>query len=134
MFKINEDKSIYLTRGDHIQLTLMASDGDDAYTFRQGDLVRFKVFEKKNCENVVLQKDFRVESDTTEVVITLEEEDTKIGEEISKPKDYWYEIELNPGNDPQTIIGYDEDGAKVFRLFPEGGDSPIEEIEQDEGG
>jgi hypothetical protein len=122
MFKVNEDKSIYLTRGDHIQLTLMASDGDDAYTFRQGDLVRFKVFEKKNCENVVLQKDFRVESDTTEVVITLEEEDTKIGEEISKPKDYWYEVEVNPEIQPTTIIGYDEDGAKIFKLFPEGGD------------
>ena len=122
MFKVNEDKSVYLTRGDHIQLTLMASDGDDAYTFRQGDLVRFKVFEKKNCENVVLQKDFRVESDTTEVVITLEEEDTKIGEEISKPKDYWYEVEVNPEIQPTTIIGYDEDGAKIFKLFPEGGD------------
>jgi hypothetical protein len=122
MFKVNEDKSIYLTRGDHIQLTLMASDGDDDYTFRQGDLVRFKVFEKKNCENVVLQKDFRVESDTTEVVITLEEEDTKIGEEISKPKDYWYEVEVNPEIQPTTIIGYDEDGAKIFKLFPEGGD------------
>jgi virulence-associated protein VagC len=122
MFKVNEDKSIYLTRGDHIQLTLMASDGDDAYTFRQGDLVRFKVFEKKNCENVVLQKDFRLESDTTEVVITLEEEDTKIGEEISKPKDYWYEVEVNPEIQPTTIIGYDEDGAKIFKLFPEGGD------------
>lgn len=122
MFKINEDKSIYLTRGDHIQLTLMASDGDDAYTFRQGDQVRFKVFEKKNCENVVLQKDFRVESDTTEVVITLEEEDTKIGEEINKPTDYWYEVEVNPEIQPTTIIGYDEDGAKIFKLFPEGGD------------
>lgn len=122
MFKVNEDKSIYLTRGDHIQLTLMASDGDYAYTFRQGDLVRFKVFEKKNCENVVLQKDFRVENDTTEVVITLEGEETKIGEEISKPKDYWYEVEVNPEIQPTTIIGYDEDGAKIFKLFPEGGD------------
>lgn len=122
MFKVNEDKSIYLTRGDHIQLTLMASDGGDAYTFRQGDLIRFKVFEKKNCDNVVLQKDFRVESDSTEVVITLEEEDTKIGEEISKPKDYWYEVEVNPEIQPTTIIGYDEDGAKIFKLFPEGGD------------
>ena len=27
---------------------------------------------------------------------------------------------------PQTIIGYDEDGAKVFRLFPEGADAEVE--------
>jgi hypothetical protein len=57
-----------------------------------------------------------------EVEIFLGEEDTKIGEVISKPKDYWYEVELNPFDHPQTIIGYDEDGAKVFKLFPEGDD------------
>ena len=63
------------------------------------------------------------------VEIYLTEEDTKIGEVISKPKDYWYEVELNPDEEPQTIIGYDEDGAKIFKLFPEGDD--IESYEPD---
>lgn len=49
-------------------------------------------------------------------------DETKIGEYISKPKEYWYEIELNPETYPQTIIGYDEDGPKVLILYPEGGD------------
>jgi hypothetical protein len=122
MFKINEDKSIYLTRGDHVSFTLVANDNGETHTFRQGDLVRFKVFEKKSCDNVVLKKDFRVKADTATVQISLTGDETKIGEEINKPTDYWYEIELNPDIQPETIIGYDEDGAKIFKLFPEGGD------------
>jgi hypothetical protein len=31
-------------------------------------------------------------------------------------------VEVNPEIQPTTIIGYDEDGAKIFKLFPEGGD------------
>lgn len=122
MFKINDDLSIYATRGDALNFTLNAVDNDTLYTFRSGETVRFKVFEKKACHCVVLQKDFRVSADTQDVDINLTSEDTKIGEEISKPTDYWYEVELNPEIQPQTIIGYDEDGAKVFRLYPEGGD------------
>jgi hypothetical protein len=114
--------SIYLTRGDAVSITLNAQDNGESYTFRAGDLVRFKVFEKKACHCVVLQKDVRVENNVEAVTIALTAEDTKIGEEISKPTDYWYEVELNPEIQPQTIIGYDEDGAKVFRLYPEGGD------------
>jgi hypothetical protein len=113
--------SIYLTRGDAVSITLNAQDNGENYTFRAGDLVRFKVFEKKACHCVVLQKDVHVVNETEDVVIALTAEDTKIGSEISKPTDYWYEVELNPLTNPQTIIGYDEDGAKVFKLFPEGG-------------
>ena len=122
MFKVNDDLSIYLTRGDAVSITLNAQDDGANYTFRPGDLVRFKVFEKKACHCVELQKDIRVESNTEAVVIALTGDETKIGNEISKPVDYWYEVELNPETQPQTIIGYDEDGAKVFRLYPEGGD------------
>lgn len=121
MFKINDDLSIYATRGDAINFTLNATNNDTLHTFRSGDTIRFKVFEKKACDNVVLQKDVRVSADTESVEIYLSSENTKFGEIISKPVDYWYEVELNPLTNPQTIIGYDEDGAKVFRLFPEGG-------------
>jgi hypothetical protein len=50
----------------------------------------------------------------------LSKEDTKIGKKVNKPVDYWYEVELNPDTYPQTIVGYDEDGAKIFKLYPEG--------------
>lgn len=122
MFTLNDDLSIYATRGDIVFFSVTAEDDGVPYEFQAGEVVRIKVFGKKDAENVVLQKDFPVTEATKQVEIFLTEEDTKIGEVISKPKDYWYEVELNPLSNPQTIIGYDEDGAKVFKLFPEGAD------------
>lgn len=121
MFSINNDKSIHLTRGDIAVIEIGASKSEtEDYTFKEGDIVRIRVFEKNHHENVVIQKDVKVESETTSVDISLYKEDTKIGELINKPKDYWYEVELNPDTSPQTIIGYDVDGPKLFRLYPEG--------------
>ena len=119
MFVVNEDNSIYATRGDIVFFSVAAENNGVAYTFQPGDLVRISVYGKKDAETVVLQKDFPVVSATEKVDIVLTEQDTKFGEVISKPKDYWYEVVLNPFTDPQTIIGYDEDGAKVFKLYPE---------------
>ena len=125
MFTVNrEDLSIYVTRGDMAYLKVTAKKEDDGtdYTFVNGDVVRFSVCEKKNCANVLLQKDFFVEDDTEEVEIVLDGDDTKFGDVISKPTDYWYEVCLNPETDPHTIIGYDTEGARVFRLYPEAGE------------
>lgn len=127
MFTVNDDLSIYATRGDIVFFSVSAEDDGKPYKFQAGDVVRIKIYGKKDAENVVLQKDFPVTEVTEKVDIFLTEEDTKIGEVISKHKDYWYEVELNPGENPQTFIGYDEDGPKIFRLFPEGDD--IEDYE-----
>lgn len=121
MFVINDDLSIYLTRGDAAVFKVGATIGNEEYIFRADDVVRFKVFEKKNCEEVVLKKDFKATEGETLVEVSLAREDTRIGDVISKPTDYWYEVELNPEGYAQTIIGYDEDGAKVLKLYPEGG-------------
>lgn len=121
VFKINGDQSIYLTRGDIASIEVSAQkSADEAYVFQVGDVVRMQVFERGNCHSVVLQKSVEVLEESKTVDIYLNKEDTKLGDLINKPKDYWYEIELNPDTAPQTIVGYDEEGAKVFRLFPEG--------------
>lgn len=122
MFVINEDNSIYVTRGDEAYITVTAKNGEAIHTFKAGDLLRIKVFAKKDCSDVVLQKDFPITKDTENVILYLDKNDTKIGEVISKPRDLWYEIELNPLDNPQTIIGYGEEGASIFKLFPEGRD------------
>lgn len=123
MFVINPDKSIYLTRGDIAAIEVSAKvDESDSYVFKSGDKVRLNVCEKGRLDAVVLTKEVTVEHETSVVTINLDRNDTKIGETINKPRDYWYEVELNPETSPQTFIGYDNDGPKIFRLFPEGGD------------
>ena len=120
MFKVDKtDYSIILTRGDRVFLRVKAKRHGKQYTFVKGDIVRITVSERKNVSNVVLKKDVLVKNDTDAVKIILEEHETRIGEEISKPKVYWYEIELNPDTNPCTIIGYDDNGPKTFTLYPE---------------
>lgn len=132
MFVVNDDLSIYVTRGDEVFFSVSANDNGEPFVFRAGDVVRFKVFGKKDAENVVLQKDFAVTDDTISVEVTLSGKDTKIGDTISKPVDYWYNVKVNPDTNPKTIIGYDEDGAKVFRLFPEGKDLDVPETDPED--
>jgi len=120
MFVINEDLTIECTRGDAAVFSVSANINNTAYVFREGDIVRFTVVARKDCSDIVLRKDIAVTEETEAVEIILDGDDTKIGGVINKPTDYWYEVELNPETHPQTIIGYDQNGAKVFKLYPEG--------------
>lgn len=119
MFKIQGNK-IHLTRGDIAVIEVKAKKEDKTdYTFKVNDVVRLNVFKCKDCNCVVLRKDVKVTEECTSVDISLTSEDTTIEELINKPKKYWYEIELNPDTNAQTIIGYDLDGEKEFWLYPE---------------
>ena len=122
MFTIKEDLSIHATRGDIVFFSVSAEDNGVQHKFQAGDVVRMTVVKKKDYASVVMEKDFGVVSETETVDVYLSSADTKIGKSISKPTDYWYEVVLNPDTHPQTIIGHDEVGAKVFKLYPEGGD------------
>ena len=123
MFVIDkETKQINLTRGNIASINVDATINEEEYTFQPGDVVRFKVFKAKECGCVELQKDVEVSEETKTVNISLTGTETKIGELVNKPTKYWYEVELNPETNPQTIIGYDMDGEKVFMLYPEGED------------
>lgn len=124
MLTIDRDYNIELTRGDVLPLNITATnkDGTD-YEFKTDDVIRFKIIEKDKCNCVIVQKDVTVKQPTTMVQLDLTKDDTKIGKLINKPVDYWYEVELNPDTNPQTIIGYTkENGGKLFTLLPEGGD------------
>lgn len=122
MFKIDSNtKQINITRGDIGIISVSAkNENNEDYTFQVGDIIRLGIFVAKNCNDNVLQKDVEVTEETTSVDIELNSTDTTIGEIINKPATYWYEIQLNPDTNPQTIIGYDETGAKLFVLYPEG--------------
>lgn len=122
MFEIQKNNTICLTRGDIANIVVKANLQDgNPYTFNTGDVVRLLVYKRKKCHEVVLKKDVVIAEPSETATISLEKEDTRFGELISEPVDYWYEVELNPDTLPQTIIGYDSLGEKIFRLYPEGG-------------
>lgn len=111
--------TILLNRGDNLNLTLTLNTEDEtAYMFQPGDKIIFSVYNKKSMDKTpVLKKEINVEEETDNVVISCNGEETKIGDYINKPMDYWYEIELNEG---YTVLGYDENGPKILKLYPEG--------------
>jgi len=122
MFKIDSTtKQINITRGDIGTINISAKNEDNTdYIFQVGDILRLGVFQAKDYSKIVLEKDVEVNELTTNVELDLETEDTTIGNIVNKPVSYWYEIQLNPDTKPQTIIGHDEKGAKIFMLYPEG--------------
>ena len=114
-----EGTTIKLNRGDtlNINLTIKKEDGTD-YSFEEGDKITFSLYNKgKLNEKAVLLKEVQATPETTSINIYCNNEETKIGELINKPIDYWYEIEIN---NEYTILGYDDEGAKLLKLFPEG--------------
>lgn len=116
MFKV-DGTIIYCTRGDAGNIKFTVNNGE--YKFAKDDVVTLKVYEKGNVDRVVLQKNVKITEVSTSVIIELTSLDTKIGNVINKPAKYWYEISIN---DEHTVIGYDDDGAKEFILYPEGGE------------
>ncbi len=111
--------TIKLNRGDVLNLTLTLKNSDGStYSFKNGDKVVFSIYNKgKLSEDAVFLKEVDVTETLQALEINLTSEETKIGELINKPVEYWYEIELN---NQYTVIGYDDTGAKIFMLFPEG--------------
>lgn len=111
--------TIHLTRGDVLKFDLSINYEDGStYTFQPNDKVVFSVYEKKKLSgNALLKKEISVETSTDSLRVSLTNEDTKMGQLIDKPIELWYEIELN---NEYTVVGYDEDGAKILMLYPEG--------------
>ena len=126
MALIDEKFNIETIRGDVLPLKISARLRMDKsiYTFKPNDVIRFKIMDRNNCKSVILQKEVLVEKECDSVRIVVPSEEMKIGSVLSKPVDYWYEVELNPHtSNTITILGYTKkDGPKILTLCPEGGD------------
>lgn len=115
MFKIS-GTNILITRGDKGTINFEIEN----YIFKEGDIIDFKIYkEKQLTAKPILQKKIIIEKEAELVQINLSSEDTKLGVAVNKPVDYWYEIVLNNN---QTILGYDDRGAKKITLYPEEAD------------
>lgn len=102
------------TRGDKGGIRLVTKPG--LRSFKIDDVIKFSIVTKGNYNDVVFQKEFKVEEDCTEYILGFTNEEMRIGEPISdKEVTYYYEIELN--NDT-TLIG-SRNKHKKFILYPE---------------
>lgn len=122
MFIIDEDgTTLKVTRGQSGTITFGALTPEgEPYTFQVGDVLRLNVTKVNKENSVVMSVDTIIEEATTEATISITSFDSKIGTVINKPTDYWYDIELNPDSAiAQMLLGYDDDGPKIFKLYPE---------------
>jgi hypothetical protein len=133
MIAVDEENTIYLTRGDATQRDFnnlafqfpiynMDTKQEELYQFKPDDKISFVVVEKKGyTKEEVLRKDYTLRElgyteSTTTPEIPLTAEDTKLFELTNKRKTYWYDVVLN---DEITILGYDDEGAKKLIVYPE---------------
>lgn len=120
MLKI-ENKEIHINRGDKLLIEFSIDNENEKYIFQKDDKIKFSIYRKKEMDKPpVLQKEFTPAVGTTSVDIEVSSQEMKLDDIKNKAMEYWYEIELN-GND--TIIGYDDEGAKKLFLYPEGADN-----------
>lgn len=118
-----DDNTIHLTRGNIFEKPFsIEADNGEPYLFSANDVVRMRIMTVNKPDEIHLQKDFKVDTPGDTIWITLTGDETKIGELISKPTDYWYEMELNPDSRPETVVCFDQKGPKILKLYPEGGD------------
>ena len=115
MFKISGTK-ILITRGDKGVIKFEIEN----YKFKKDDIIDFKIYKAKQLtQSPIKSKKIIVTTEKDFIEIELSSEDTSIGVSINKPVEYWYEIVLNSN---QTILGYDDAGAKTITIYPEGAD------------
>ena len=133
MIAIGDDnQTIMLTRGDatHEDFNRLAikfpiynfeTEETEDYEFQLSDKITITVYEKKGyTKKEVLNKEYTISDlgynePTTTPEIVLTATDTNAFELTNKPKTYWYDIVLN---DTTTMLGYDENGAKKFIVYP----------------
>lgn len=86
------------------------------YQFQIGDKITFNIYEKNGYnKDPLLKKEINVTSMGSSIDIPLLEKDTTFTNSINKETIFWYDITLNNN---QTIVCYNEDGAKEFILYP----------------
>ncbi|MGN1298236.1 MAG: hypothetical protein ACI4VH_07515 [Clostridia bacterium] len=115
-----KDKEIHINRGDRLLMDFSIDNKGTDYIFQEGDRLKFSIYEKKGMNKPpVLQKEIIPIVGLTSVDIDIPGSEMKIGEMTNNPIEYWYVIKLN---DDETVMGYDDDDAKILILYPEGAD------------
>lgn len=116
MLKI-KNKTIHLNRGDSASIQIACNNS----SFDIGQKLCMYVMEAGNCENILAQVETDILEESNTATLSITSEATK---SLSEPfshgaKEFWYELELQNGIERTTLIGFDENGPKLFILYPE---------------
>lgn len=115
MFKYT-NKTFHVSRGDSGTINLAYENS----RFPDGATVEFKIYEKDGLDSQPLT--YKTVTAPTggsdSLALTLLSADTDIGTPENERVEYWYEIKVG-GN---VVCGFDEQGAKIFYLYPAGQD------------
>lgn len=120
MFKIDKDgKTLLVTRGDKGSVKVKKKISEGVFEpFYEGDVVSFNLKNNFGDNEPVLRKKVIAQENTDVITFNFSKDDTTIGDLISSPVIYQYDIAVN---EDMTILGYDDEtGPKYFKLFPEG--------------
>lgn len=112
-----DNNHLYITRGDTLIFDLQICDyNNEIYEFGKNDVITFAIYKNLKKPAEVLENFYPEEgSDTVRIII--DSEDMKIGDLISAPRTYYYEITLN---DVSTVQGYSNKKKSILTLLPEG--------------
>lgn len=115
MFKF-KNNTFHVTRGDKGSITIAYADGSAL-----PGTICFRVYGKNELDSKpIINIEKEIGSNTTSYELHLSSEDTyKFDNPANGKEEYWYELKLGPDN---TVLGYDESGAKIFYLYPTGKD------------
>ena len=118
MFKFTNN-TFHVTRGDSGSITIAYKDGSVL-----PNTICFRVYGKDDLNSdPIINKELAIDSGSTSYDLYIYGEDTMQMENPENGKEeYWYELKIGPTN---TVLGYDEQGAKIFYLYPTGKDKKI---------
>jgi hypothetical protein len=117
MFKFTNN-TFHVTRGDSGSVTISYQDGS---VLPAGATLMFRVYEQNGFDSdpiIDLAQDLEEGLTSYELVIDGEET-SKFDNPAGEKEAYWYELKIGPDN---TVLGYDETGAKIFYVYPTGKD------------
>lgn len=117
MITIDNDKTIGITRGDVASFTLKVKQSDGTYyQFKNSDRLYFTVKKSYGDSSYIIRKIITFTNPTDTATISFNASDTNFGSLLASARKYVYDISIN---ETETVVGYDNDGAKYFVIYPE---------------
>lgn len=113
MFKF-QNNTFHVTRGDSGSITIAYKDGANL----PSSTLTFGVYRKNELDSdPVIWVEDSLPGDTNSYTLNIYTDPNKLENPTNGKEEYWYELKIGPDN---TVLGYDETGAKIFYLYPSG--------------